>query len=69
MLYLWGYINKKGAWISTEKDFLDILKVQKLDFPEKIQGESKLSNFLESNPELMSFLIEHFKQIIYQQSN
>ena len=69
MLYLWGYINKKGAWISTEKDFLDILNAQKFDFPEKIQGESKLSNFLESNPELMSFLIEHFKEIIYQQSN
>ena len=37
MLYLWGYINKKGAWISVEKDFLNILEENNFTFPEKIQ--------------------------------
>lgn len=69
MLYLWGYINKKGAWISTEKDFLDMLKDQKYEFPEKIQGEPKLNALLEGDPELTNFLIGHFKDIIVEQSS
>ena len=66
MLYLWGYINKKGAWISVEQDFLDILKEKKLEFPEKIQGEPKLNTLLESDPALTDFLISHFKELIYK---
>ena len=69
MLYLWGYLNKKGAWISSEPDFLDIMKSNNFDFPEKIQGEPKLNVFLEENPELTSFLIDHFKDLIQKNSN
>ena len=69
MLYLWGYINKKGAWISIEKDFIDILKDKKYEFPEKIQGEGKLNALLESDGELTKFLIQHFKDIIFQHSS
>ena len=69
MLYLWGYVNKKGAWLSLEKDFLTILKDQDHDFPEKIQGESKLNALLEDNPPLTTFLIDHFKSLIFQSSN
>jgi len=69
MLYLWGYINKKGAWISIEKDFLDLLKSAKYDLPEKVQGEGKLNSLLESSPELTHFLIGHFKDIICQRSS
>lgn len=68
MLYLWGYIIKKGAWISADKDFLDILSQKGLEFPEKIQGESKLNSFLESNPNIIDFLISHFKEVIYTQN-
>jgi hypothetical protein len=64
MLYLWGYVNKKGAWISVEEDFINILKDNKFNFPEKIQGDSKLNNHLEENPELVTFLINHFKEVI-----
>lgn len=66
MLYLWGYVNKKGAWISAEKDFLEILSSKGLEFPEKIQGEPKLNSLLEDNPNLTTFLINHFKELIYQ---
>ena len=69
MLYLWGYINKKGAWISIEQDFLDMLSDKKFEFPEKVQGEPKLNALLESDPQLMSFLVDHFKKMIYQQSS
>lgn len=69
MLYLWGYINKKGAWISSEADFLEIISSNDLEFPEKIQGEPKLNALLEENPKLTEFLIDHFKDLIYQNSN
>ena len=68
MLHLWGYINKKGAWITVESDFIKILKENNFDFPEKIQGESKLNQELESNRDLVSFLIDHFKGLIMQAS-
>jgi len=68
MLYLWGYISKKGAWISVEKDFIDLLSAEKLDFPEKVQGEPKLNALLEDSPDLTSFLIDHFKKLIYQEN-
>ena len=69
MLYLWGYVNKKGAWISAETDFLELLKESKLEFPEKVQGEPKLNSLLENNPELTIFLINHFKELIYKEHN
>jgi RecA/RadA recombinase len=64
MLYMWGYIVRKGAWISCEDDFIQTLKSNKFEFPDKIQGESNLNKELESNPELVSFLISHFKDLI-----
>ncbi len=66
MLYLWGYINKKGAWISIEKDFLSIMDKNNFDFPEKIQGEAKLNQELESNKDLVVFLINHFKDLVIE---
>jgi len=66
MLYMWGYINRKGAWISCEEDFLSILKENKFDFPEKIQGEGNLNKELENNKDLVMFLINHFKSLICQ---
>ena len=68
MLFLWGYINKKGAWITCEKDFLDILKSAGHEVPEKIHGDSKFNELLEGNSALTEFLIDHFKAIICEQS-
>lgn len=64
MLYMWGYINRKGAWISCEEDFISTLKQNDFEFPDKIQGESNLNKELEANPELVDFLIKHFKHLI-----
>lgn len=64
MLYMWGYINRKGAWISCEEDFVSILNENNFDFPDKVQGESNLNKELELNPNLVKFLIKHFKDLI-----
>jgi len=64
MLYLWDFIQKRGAWISFDADFVELLKKNKFECPEKIQGENKLNTFLEENGELRSFLIDYFKKMV-----
>ena len=66
MLYGWEYIHKRGAWISADESFLELLRENDLEFPEKIQGEAKLSLLLEENPALTNFLTSYFKNIICQ---
>jgi len=64
MLYGWEYIHKRGAWITADEAFLELLRENDFEFPEKIQGESKLSAVLEEDPKLSKFLVSYFKQII-----
>lgn len=66
MLYAWEYVNKRGAWLTADSEFLDLISEQGLEFPEKIQGEAKLSALLEENEKLSSFLVKYFKDIICQ---
>lgn len=56
MMYLWGFIEKKGAWISFEESFLKEMEKAKLECPEKIQGDQKLLELLESNLNLKDFI-------------
>jgi len=66
MLYGWEYVHKRGAWISADESFLKLLEENGFEFPEKIQGEAKLSKILEEQPSLTAFLIKYFKDIICQ---
>jgi RecA/RadA recombinase len=60
----WGYLDQKGAWISIDEDLLQKLKDDKFDFPEKVQGEQKLIDLLESNLKLRDYLYNLLKQEI-----
>jgi RecA/RadA recombinase len=64
MLYGWEYIHKRGAWITADEAFLELLRESDLEFPEKIQGEAKLSSLLEEDQKLSKFLVSYFKQLI-----
>jgi len=64
MLYGWEYIHKRGAWIAADESFLELLKENGLNFPEKIQGESKLSALFEEDKKLTKFLVSYFKKIV-----
>lgn len=66
MLYGWEYVHKRGAWITADESFVQLLADNKLEFPDKIQGEAKLSKLLEENPKLSKFLVSYFKDIICQ---
>ena len=60
-----GVHSQTRAWISADESFLELLKENNLDFPEKIQGESKLSSLLEED-KLSSFLASYFKTMVCQ---
>jgi RecA/RadA recombinase len=64
LLYAWEFVEKKGAWIKPTEDFKELLDSNKLDFPEKIQGDNNLFKTVEENKDLCKFLIDYFKEQI-----
>ena len=62
LAYLWGFLEKKGAWISIDKDIVEKCKANKIECVEKIQGEPKLIDYLEQNGSFRDFLLELIKK-------
>ena len=62
LLYLWGYLEKKGAWITFDPDILQKIHAKKIECLEKIQGEPKLVDYIERNIPLQEFLLSHIKE-------
>jgi RecA/RadA recombinase len=56
LLKNWGFLEQKGAWISTDEELLSNLKKEGFDFPEKVQGEQKLLDFLEANLKTRNYI-------------
>ena len=63
MLYLWGFIEKKGAWISFDPDFIKEIEGSGLDCPDKIQGDQKLISLIESNGKLKDYFYNIINKI------
>lgn len=64
MLYLWSFLQKKGAWITFDEEFVELLKENGFECPEKIQGENRLNLLLEEDPKLTRFLVGYFKNLL-----
>ena len=64
MLYLWSFIQKKGAWITFDEEFIQLLKDEEFECPEKIQGENRLNLLLEEDEKLTQFLIKYFNTLL-----
>ena len=62
MAYLWGFLEKKGAWISLDKEIIEKCEKAKIEFVEKIQGEPKLIDYLETHEPFCNLLLELIKQ-------
>ena len=63
MMYLWGYIEKKGAWISFDEEIIQNLKKLKIDCPEKIQGDQKMLELLEKDGKIKDYFYNIIKDI------
>lgn len=66
LLYMWGYLDKKGAWISIDEELLTKVKAKEIECPEKVHGEQKLLELLEQNSDLRSFLLSHMQKELEQ---
>jgi RecA/RadA recombinase len=64
LLMLWEFIVKKGSWLSATEEFDELLVENGFPKFEKIQGQEALFNFIESDKELSTFLINYFKKTI-----
>jgi len=64
LLYAWEFVEKKGAWIKPTEDFKELLKENKLEFPDQIQGDNNLFKVLDEDGKLCNFLSVYFKQQI-----
>jgi hypothetical protein len=62
MMFAFQMALKKGAWISLSKDLEEELKLNKIEYEVKFQGEQKFLAYLESNEDLCNFLYEEFKK-------
>jgi RecA/RadA recombinase len=60
----WGFLEQKGAWISIDEDLRKKLELKKLELPEKIQGENKLLDILESDDNLREYIFDMIKEEI-----
>ena len=57
-------MEKAGSWITVNQKLIDELKQNKLEIPEKIQGEDAFTAYLEERPELTSYLFKKLKQTL-----
>ena len=67
MLYLWGYAEKKGAWISFSEDLRNDMQTAGIEMPETIQGEPKFNAFIEENENIKDYLIKYFRDLVLPQ--
>jgi len=67
MLYLWGYAEKKGAWISFSEDLRNDMQAAGIEMPETIQGEPKFNAFIEENENIKDYLIKYFRDLVLPQ--
>lgn len=57
-LIMWGYVEKKGAWIVFDSDFIKELNSSGFEVEEdfKLNGIQKLKDWLEQNPKITAHL-------------
>lgn len=66
-LIMWGKLKKtaeKSSWLSFSEDIVKELRAIDKEFPEKIQGEDKVSEYLESNPKVTDYLYQKFRAVL-----
>ena len=61
MMKLWDYIEQKGSWITIDQDIVKSCEEKGIECPEKIQGESKLVEFVENNEKFKKFILKQIK--------
>lgn len=64
LLYIWGFAQKKGAWIYFEENFRKELESEKVIIPENLQGQPKFDQWLVENESAKKVLIDYFMGLV-----
>jgi RecA/RadA recombinase len=64
LLYIWGFAQKKGAWIYFEEDFRKEFDSKGVVIPENLQGQPKFDQWLTENELAKKVLIDYFTGLI-----
>ena len=64
MLKIWGLIEQKGSWINFDQTLIDEAKKDKIEVPEKIQGEQKLVTLIEQDEKTQNFLLNFIQKLL-----
>ena len=62
-LLMWGLVKKAASWLTLDESLRADLKPFDENVPEKIQGLENLNKYLESNPKIVDYLFERFKNV------
>jgi RecA/RadA recombinase len=62
LLLQWGFVEKKGSWLSFEDEFIKELQNNNLSIEDgfKVQGLAQLKGWLEENPNITAYLYNKF---------
>lgn len=63
-LLMWNLIKKSTSWFTFNTEILEELRTIDKDFPEKLQGEEKVCDYLENNSKISNYLYGKFKTIL-----
>lgn len=66
LLVQWGLVDKAGSWLTVSNDLITELKENNItvDDEVKVQGDAKLKDWLEENPEITKYLYNKFLKLL-----
>jgi len=69
LLIQWELVEKRGSWLSFSPDLLADLKTGGFDIEDtfQVQGDAKLKDWLEQNPEIVDFLYKKFLKMFTEE--
>lgn len=67
LLLGWGYVKSKGAWVTVSEELLEATAAAGVEMNVRYNGSTKFFEGIESNPELVKFLIKFVHENILKQ--
>jgi RecA/RadA recombinase len=68
LLVTWGFVEKRGAWVAFDADFIKELREAGFTVEDefKVNGLTKLKDWLEENPEITNHLYQKFLKLFLE---
>lgn len=63
-LLMWNLLKKNSSWLTFNESLVKELQAIDKEFPEKLQGEDQVCEYLESHKEVSNFLYKKFKSAL-----